>query len=49
MLKDIPMLRLLHATFATASLQLAAIVIATLCVLVFAPRDTQAIVVRSHL
>jgi hypothetical protein len=33
------MLRLLHAAFVTASLQLVAIVIVTLCVLLFAPRD----------
>jgi hypothetical protein len=33
------MLRLLHAAFVTASLQLVAIVIVTWCVLLFAPRD----------
>jgi hypothetical protein len=33
------MLRLLHAAFVTAGLQLVAIVIVTLCVLLFAPRD----------
>jgi hypothetical protein len=39
MLKGIPMLHLFHASFVTASLQLVAIVIATVSVLLFAPRD----------